>query len=189
MQWESQKLIQAKELHYVILYMDTCTLFSPTWTKNSCPSVTPVCTKVRKMSEITIQNKTQCLLGPEKQAFAAERAAGSFLPSAVQLAWRQHHMAQVQRTCSGGITIAQKSLHSYAYYQVHVIRPGIFYLSLSSKCLIKYLFPLFTSDHWVGLVFLLSFVFFPWTASYGNFIHIILFLNYLLGCYTGLDAS
>lgn len=141
MQWESQKLIQAKELHYVILYMDTCTLFSPTWTKNSCPSVTPVCTKVRKMSEISIQNKTQCLLGPEKQTFAAERAAGSFLPSAVQLAWRQHHMAQVQRTCSGGITIAQKSLHSYAYYQVHVIQPGIFYLSLSSKCLIKYLFP------------------------------------------------
>jgi len=46
------------ELHYVTLYTDIGTLISPTLTKNSCPSVTSVYTKVSKISEMAIQNTT-----------------------------------------------------------------------------------------------------------------------------------
>lgn len=46
------------ELYYATLYMDTGTLVSPMQTKNSCPSVTAVYTKISKISGTAIRNTT-----------------------------------------------------------------------------------------------------------------------------------
>lgn len=77
----------------------------------------------------------------EQWVFTGGWAAGSLLPSsAVYSAYsyelRQHHMAEVQRTCSGGITIAWESFCSYKHDHSHVIWLEILYLSFL-KCLDK----------------------------------------------------
>lgn len=125
------------ELHLYDTYMDKGTLIFPTRTEKF--SFCHICVHC---SHQTFRNghseQFQCLLGQNSKCLQGDGLqAHFFLQCCIQcIQLRQHHMAKVQRTCSGGIAIAWESLCSYKHDNAHVIRLEILYLSFL-KCLIK----------------------------------------------------